>query len=95
RKSRGEKIIILSDSLSAIYSLNMRPGELTSAEIIACKNSLSRSTCKITVGWIKGHDNNSGNEYADDLVKEGARRGTPVSVPISMRQTKMLSDKQP
>ncbi|QQP51242.1 Hypothetical protein FKW44_012545, partial [Caligus rogercresseyi] len=26
--------------------------------------------------------------YADDLAKDGARRGTPVSVPISMRQTK-------
>ncbi|QQP31454.1 Hypothetical protein FKW44_025063 [Caligus rogercresseyi] len=45
--------------------------------------------------WIKGHDNNTGNEYNDALAKDGARRGTPVSVPISMRQTKMPSDKQP
>ncbi|QQP52878.1 Hypothetical protein FKW44_005157 [Caligus rogercresseyi] len=43
----------------------------------------------------KGHDNNSGNDYADALAKDSDRRGTPVSVPISLRQTKMPSEKQP
>ncbi|QQP52094.1 Hypothetical protein FKW44_004115 [Caligus rogercresseyi] len=34
------------------------------------------------------------NEFADALAKDGARRGTPVSVPISLCQTRMPFDKR-
>ncbi|QQP35021.1 Putative i-11 aae, partial [Caligus rogercresseyi] len=57
-------------------------------EIIGCKNALNSSACSITIGWIGGHDDNTGNEFADALAKDGARRGTPVSVLISLCQTK-------
>ncbi|QQP41397.1 Hypothetical protein FKW44_015752, partial [Caligus rogercresseyi] len=73
------KVLILSDCLSAINSLEMKQGDLVSEEIIGCKNALNSSACSITIGWIRGHDDNTGNEFAESLAKDRARRGTPVS----------------
>ncbi|QQP32410.1 Hypothetical protein FKW44_024224 [Caligus rogercresseyi] len=33
-------------------------------------------------------------EFADPFVKDGARRGTPVSVPVSLCKPIMLFDKR-
>ncbi|QQP48717.1 Hypothetical protein FKW44_009116 [Caligus rogercresseyi] len=38
--------------------------------------------------WMdRGHNDNTGNEFADALATDGARRGSPVSVPVSLCQS--------
>ena len=40
----------------------------------ATHNLLSSYDIQITMQWIPGHPNIKGNEYADKLAKEGARK---------------------
>ncbi|QQP50863.1 Lian-Aa1 retrotransposon protein, partial [Caligus rogercresseyi] len=74
----------------AINSLEIKPGDILTAEIIACKDAINNYNSNITLRWIRGHNDSTGNEYADMLAKDGAMRGTSFSVPVSMCQSKML-----
>ena len=40
-----------------------------------CKGKLNElSSClDVSIGWIKGHNNSTGNEFADAMAKEGGR----------------------
>ena len=92
---KGNKIVILCDNKAAIYSLAAI--KCDQAETIDCKNAIERLETllndKIRIRWVKGHANNSGNELADALAKEGARMvcsGCYPQVPISKTESNNL-----
>ncbi len=64
-------IIIYCDSLSVVKSLN---GTVAKGKLV--QDTLSQmmgihTLSHLEVRWIKGHNNNTGNEYADMLAKKG------------------------
>ncbi len=53
---------------------------------------------QIEIKWIKGHDNNTGNEFADMLAREGVEQAEELAFaapyyPMSQREMKQLIHK--
>jgi len=84
-------IFINSDSQSCLNSLEN--SMVKSLTVKNCKLSLQKlgSDHNLTVQWIKGHDDATGNEAADALAKRGASKGTPCHVqePVASINTKI------
>jgi len=91
-KYNGQKINILSDSQAAISALENH--EVKSSVVKDCLRSLKRAkkTNPIHIGWVRGHADNTGNELADCLAKEGNKlTGKSVSpeLPVPYATIKM------
>ena len=68
----GTTILIRSDSQSAIQALMQV--NTYSKVVLSCKRLLkvAKENLKIAISWIKGHADNTGNELADYLAKQGS-----------------------
>jgi ribonuclease HI len=69
---RGDAFVIHSDSQSALAALGNRV--IKSATVLECKRLILslRRQYEIRLEWVRGHDDNTGNELADTLAKKGA-----------------------
>jgi ribonuclease HI len=78
---RGDMITIRSDSQSGIAALESRT--LTSKVVAECKERLNRARKKydIQIEWVRGHDNDTGNEAADAAAKAAAEKRWEGSEP--------------
>jgi hypothetical protein len=79
--SMFQKISIYSDSFSGLQALSN--DDTSSAMIKECKETLNKLNKKyaINVYWIKGHNNETGNELADMIAKLGTTPH-PVVEPV-------------
>ncbi|CAC5406125.1 unnamed protein product [Mytilus coruscus] len=67
----GQKVVILTDSYSAIQSIqnnvSSRPDILEPIQILACR--LKQKNIEVTIEWIPAHFGILGNEQVDKLAK--------------------------
>jgi ribonuclease HI len=72
----GRKICLLTDSKSALLALNnVKVKSLTVSDCISNLIALGQEN-EVTLKWIKGHSGIEGNEMADELAKEAAKKET-------------------
>jgi hypothetical protein len=87
----GDHITIRSDSQSAIAAVTKRT--YTSILVEECQVALAnaREKYSVVIEWVKGHDDDTGNELADALAKEATEmtwQGPEPWVPLSMAGVK-------
>ena len=82
------KIVFLSDSLSALQTLQSTPTEEVTERLRQTLNQLAK-TAITTVQWIPAHCDIKGNEKADNLAKEGRRLPQPETI-MSYREAKTV-----
>ncbi|XP_054713743.1 uncharacterized protein LOC129223201 [Uloborus diversus] len=80
----NNKFHIRSDSLSAIKALlNYEPKSMV---IFQLQSKLINLRHIVTISWIKGHSNNSGNDFAAQLAKDATNSATDLINPFPMSQ---------
>ncbi len=89
------RTIIYSDSQSAVKSVNgIVANDPISLELLTLlKEVLSKTPVEIR--WVKGHSNDTGNEYADYLAREGAKEAGNIQtvyphLPLSQKTIKQM-----
>jgi ribonuclease HI len=77
-KTKGQNVVIFSDSLSSLHTISRSKvtTSLASGTIYKLQN-LSRKN-KVTLQWVKAHVGTPGNELADSLAKTGTRLWGPT-----------------
>ena len=82
----NQTAIIWTDSLSSIETLDAPIISQTLA--LEAHNLITKimEQNQIKIGWVPGHKNHTGNEYADYLAKQGREKTQHVSA--SSRQSK-------
>jgi ribonuclease HI len=70
-KVSGKNVQILSDSQAAIQAIHSHT--IVSKVVKDCASTLTEAKKNhwINIGWVRGHADNTGNELADYLAKEG------------------------
>ena len=68
----GLNIIVKSDSQAAIGAIFQR--QVVSKTVAECRSTLleTRKNHKVSIEWVKGHADVTGNELADSLAKTGS-----------------------
>ena len=68
----GLSNIIKSDSQAAIGAIFQR--QVVSKTVAECRSTLleTRQQHKVSIEWLKGHDDVTGNELADSLARNGS-----------------------
>ena len=82
-KNCHEGITIYSDSQSGIQSLFAPFIKSKLVQDVAILLQDVKKHVDIGIKWIRGHDNNTGNELADMLAKKGTEEGGKLSTPLS------------
>ena len=83
-----QKAVFLSDSLSALQSLTSKTPDDSQKRLMDNINELAQST-KVILQWIPAHTGIAGNEIADQLAKEGRKKGQRSSH-LSYKETRTL-----
>lgn len=83
----GTKVLIRSDSQAAIQALKHR--NTSSKVVLSCKKVLTeaKENLRIAIRWIKGHAENTGNELADLLARNGSCltvASVPPEIPVPL-----------
>ncbi len=78
--------VILSDSQSAVKAVYSH--EVNDGLTLDIKHLINSLKCSIQIRWVRGHENNAGNEYANILAREGTKEARLISysspfVPVS------------
>ncbi len=93
---KGRDIQIFCDSLSVVTAIN---GYTANSALLLETMNLLQDLCAniahVEIKWIKGHNNNTGNEAADILAKSGLREAEQLSyaepyIPLSKKDIKGL-----
>ena len=74
KDTRQARSVILSDSLSGIQSITNRTSKSRPdllRDIQEVYTDIVNAGLEVTIEWIPGHTNSSGNEAADRLAKAG------------------------
>ena len=81
-ESKPTDVIIFSDAKSALKALQNPPyqDQKTSEIALGISNLIAAHAVHVTLQWIPGHCNISGNEKADKLAKIGATK--PQKIPL-------------
>ncbi|XP_029344845.1 ribonuclease H1-like [Acyrthosiphon pisum] len=82
-KVEANQIIILSDSLSSLMSIqnHWKPTDLA-RKILNAHTTASFAGKQISYMWIPGHCNIEGNELADKAAKQAHLANNPLTSPI-------------
>ena len=89
----NREFIIFSDSQSAVCTLNgVTAASDTIFETLCIKRDLQKEN-KIDIKWVRGHHDNTGNEYADALARQGVIMARDIAfadpfLPIDYREIK-------
>ena len=83
-KYNNKNILILSDSRAAIGALFA--DSVSSVTVKECLGELKKVKrfSNVFIGWVRGHDDNTGNELADMLAKAGNRSGLLTEMPAPL-----------
>ena len=86
-ESNPTYVIIFSDAKSALEALQNPPhqDQITSEIALGISNLIAAHAVHVTLQWIPGHCNISGNEKADKLAKIGATK--PQKIPPCTQNT--------
>ena len=86
-ESNPTDVIIFSDAKSALEALQNPPyrDQITSEIALGISNLIAAHAVHVTLQWIPGHCNISGNEKADKLAKIGATK--PQKIPPCTQNT--------
>ena len=86
-ESNPTGVIIFSDAKSALEALQNPPyqDQITSEIALGISNLITAHAVHVTLQWIPGHCNISGNEKADKLAKIGATK--PQKIPPCTQNT--------
>ena len=86
-ESNPTDVIIFSDTKSALEALRNPPyqDQITSEIALGISNLIAAHAVHVTLQWIPGHCNISGNETADRLAKTGATK--PQKIPPCTQST--------
>ncbi len=91
----NRKVQIWCDSKGAVASLKKQTAENSFIwETLSILQDVSKDV-EVHIDWIKSHNNNTGNEYADMLAHQGAEEAREISftspfMPISQQQIRNL-----
>ncbi len=88
----NRRVEIYSDSLSAVLALN---GIKSKDRLCLDSMKLLKELTYVTLLWIKGHKNHTGNEYADALARKGAAEARQLAyampfIPLNYQTLKGL-----
>ena len=91
---KGQKIALLTDSLSALQALETPNEKMSRYDIIqeilvTNKNIQTLKSTQITIIWIPSHVNIFGNDMADELAKLGTKQKELYD--IKLGKTEMYS----
>ena len=95
-ESNPTDVIIFSDAKSALEALQNPPyqDQITSEIALGISNLIAAHAVHVTLQWIPGHCNISGNEKADKLAKIGATKPQPPPPPLHTKYHQTNSKKQ-
>ena len=85
-----KKVVILTDSLSAIQALQTGKGHSRPDKLLTISSLIDtvlRKNINLTIDWCPAHCNVLGNEIADAAAKSGANNGKPLGIKISKSET--------
>lgn len=88
RNNLFNKVVLFTDSLSALQALESDPTDDFIAEILTLVQRLCETTT-LVLQWVPAHIGLYGNEIADKLAKEGSLLEQPV-VPLSYSEAKSI-----
>ena len=60
----------MTDTKQALIEIKRNKIKSKLVQEISKTIRICRERCKIDIRWVKGHNNNTGNEYADALAKK-------------------------
>ena len=80
----GPGVVVCSDSLSALQSVQAAEGNVMSLSttILGQLTQLTRAGVNIALQWVPAHVGIPGNEKADSLAGRGAAAPDPEAVPL-------------
>ena len=73
-KNKKEKVIIYTDSLSALYALMESKNKSRNYQVHDIYRVIEEMNTSVEMVWIPSHMQIKGNEQADQLAKEGAQK---------------------
>ncbi len=94
----NRNVTIYSDSKRSVTRINgYLANDIVTKEIMTMLKDLNERT-QTEVKWIKGHNNNTGNELADMIAKEGAMEASKINdvkphMPATRKEIKSLIHK--
>ena len=93
-ESNPTDVIIFSDTKSALEALQNPPyqDQITSEIVLEISNLIAAHAVHVTLQWIPGHCNISGNETADSLSKIGASKPQKIT-PCTQNTIKQILKK--
>lgn len=80
--TRGDHFDIYTDNQAGIHRLakiSDDPGQSNQIQCIEASNSIVSQGATITIAWVPGHKDVSGNELADELAKEATKQAPESS----------------
>ena len=91
-ESNPTDVIIFSDAKSALEALQNPPYrdqiQISSEIALGIRNLIAAHAVHVTLQWIPGHCNISGNETADKLAKIGTTKNPPLAHKIPSNKCK-------
>ena len=88
-----QNIVLLSDSLSALYSLTNGPFDLCTQQLHNTLRTLSNNN-RVVLQWVPAHVGIAGNETADRLAKAAAKLPQPYLTTSYNEVKTLLKQKQ-
>ena len=81
-KFEGEILAVHTDSQAALKALTSSVAR--SKQVLEAIHDIvkAQDVCKVSIRWVKGHADNTGNEFADCLAKTGNGMGAEGPVPM-------------
>jgi len=77
-----KKFAVFVDNISSLKILQQKISSSKTVQVI-WDSTAKANKFDVTYYWIKGHNNNEGNEKADELAKEGTTKTDVIDLPFT------------